>query len=142
MTITTRDFGTMELDEQELVEFVAPIFGFESLRKFAILSDDDDNSGLNWLQSVEDPDICFVLLDPDAVGLEYKPKIPKDTMNALALEDYPALRLIVVVPEDFHETTANMKSPLLFNPHKKLAAQVILEDDYPIRMPLFSSEEG
>lgn len=142
MTITTRDFGTMELDESELLHFRAPIFGFEGLEKYVLLSDDEAGAGLMWLQSVDDSQTCFILLAPEEIGMEYAPRLAADTKELLQLDDAPALRLIAVVPEDFKQTTVNLKSPIVINTAKKLAAQVILEDDYPIRMPLFGDEEG
>ena len=40
MKIETRDFGEMEIDPEEVVEFLSPIYGFENLRRFVLLYDD------------------------------------------------------------------------------------------------------
>ncbi len=140
MTIETRDFGSMELDESAVVEFRAPIFGFEALSRFVLLSDDEAGPGLSWLQSLEEADTCFILLDPDEIGLDYRPEFPPETMEALGAGERPIVRVIAVVPRDFHDTTVNLKSPILINPQKQWAAQVILDADYPIRMRLFGEE--
>lgn len=142
MTIDTRDFGRMELDEKELIVFRSPIYGYEDLERFALLSDDEAGEGLMWLQSVEQPDVCFILLDPAAIGIAYAPELPQETAELLRLAGAPAYRLIAVVPENFANTTVNLKSPIVINPEAKCAAQVILEADYPIRMPLFAGKEG
>lgn len=141
MTIDTRDFGRMELDENEFIVFRSPIYGYEHLKQFALLSDDEAGEGLMWLQSVEQPDVCFILLDPEAVGMEYTPEIPAEMRDLLALDGAPVFRLIAVVPADFMDTTVNLKSPIVINVEKRYAAQVILEEDYPIRMPLFAGKE-
>ncbi len=142
MTIETRDFGTMELDKNEVLTFKAPILGFDDLSRYVILSDKEIGSGLLWLQSIDDANTCFILLDPEEIGLDYQPILPGDMVDLLQLEAAPALRLIAVIPEDFKKTTVNLKSPVVINTQKKLGAQVILDDDYPIRMPLFDGEEG
>lgn len=144
MTIYTRDFGKLELDENEVVIFRAPIFGFEYLKRFVLLVDDEAEGGLMWLQAVEDPEVCFILLDPQQVGLDYHPAVPEELRATLELgpEDEAAVRLVAVVPGDFRNTTVNLKSPIVINPAKKLAGQVILEEDYPIRMPLFETGVG
>ena len=142
MTIKTRDFGTMELDEKELLTFSSPIFGYEGLDRFALLSHEAMGDGIFWLQSVERPEICFILLDPDEVGLPYNPGLPSGTEELLGGEGPIAFRLIAVVPENFQDTTINMRSPIVINTEKRLAAQIILEDDYPIRMRLFGAQEG
>ena len=142
MTIETRDFGKMELNEDELVVFRSPIYGFEALERYALLSDDETAEGLMWLQSVDEPETCFILLDPVEVGIDnYSPELPEDIAAMLELESMPAVRLIAVVPADFRDTTVNLKSPIIINPKNKLAAQVILDADYPIRMRLFESKE-
>lgn len=140
MTIQTRDFGSIELDENAKLDFRGPIFGFDDLRQYVLLSDDEAGPGLMWLQSTEDAEVCFVLLDPAELGLDYNPEIAEDTVKLLELGSDPVLRLIAVVPQDFHNTTVNLKSPIIINPQNRAAAQVILEADYPIRMRLFGEE--
>lgn len=140
MTIETRDFGSVELDENELIEFRVPIFGFEELKRFALLSDDEAGAGIYWLQSVEKQSTCFILLDPLEVGLEYHPQWNEETAQILQLREFPAILVIAVVPDDFKDTTVNLKSPVIINKANKWAAQVILDEDYPIRMRLFSEE--
>ncbi len=140
MIIETRDFGKMELDEQALVEFRAPIFGFEEFCKYVILSDEDTGPGLLWLQSIEDAQVCFVLLDPEEIGLSYSPEVSDEVRALLQLSDVPIVRVIAVVPQDFKKTTVNLKSPIFINPKNQSAAQVLLDAEYPIRLSLF--EEG
>lgn len=142
MTIETRDFGSMELDESAVLEFSMPLFGFEDLHRFVLLSDDEAGPGLLWLQSLDDTETCFILLDPESIGLEYQPQLDAAAAAQLKLEagDAVVTRVIAVVPQDFKDTTVNLKSPIFINPAKQLAAQVILEADYPIRMRLFAEE--
>lgn len=144
MTIETRDLGRVEVAEEEILQFVSPIFGFEGLERFALLSDDEAGGGLLWLQSIDKPDICFILLDPVELEMEYHPVLQQDTMEMLQLQDpkEAGLLLIAVVPGDFKQTTVNLKSPVVINRPKRVAAQVILEADYPIRTRLFESEVG
>lgn len=142
MTIKTRDFGSIELDENAVLDFCAPIFGFEELQRYVLLSDEEMGAGIFWLQAVEEQNTCFILLDPHSLGLEYCPKIPEDEQKSLDVLDEPVFRLIATVPEDFKKTTVNLKSPIVINPEKRRAAQVILEADYPIRMPVFGTGEN
>ncbi len=140
MTVDTRDFGSIELNENAVVEFRAPIFGFDGLRRFVLLSDDKAGPGLMWLQSLEDKEVCFILLDPMEIGIEYAPEISGETVELLQLDDAPIIRVIAVVPQDFKDTTVNLKSPIVINKKNQWAAQTILEAEYSIRMRLF--DEG
>jgi len=37
VTIVTKPFGQMEVDERQIIDFPEGIYGFEDIRKFAIL---------------------------------------------------------------------------------------------------------
>ena len=141
MTIRTRDFGELEIDEQEILHFLSPIYGYEDLSEYILLSDDEAGDGVMWLQSTKRPDVCFILLDPEGFGLPYFPELPQEVCELLSIKDMVAFRLIAVVPNSYVGTTVNLKSPIVINPQNKTAAQVILEADYPIRMPLFDGSQ-
>ena len=49
--------------------------------------------------------------------------------------------LMASIREPFSESTVNLKSPIVVNPQRHLAAQFILEEDFPIRYPLFREEK-
>lgn len=50
-----------------------------------------------------------------------------------------ALFGLVVVKDDPQDATINLKAPVVINTNKKLAKQIILEDDiYKVKTPLFS----
>ena len=144
MNITTRDFGMLEIDEKEVIEFRLPIYGFETLKRFVLLYDDTVPGPFGWLQSLEDPSACFILVDPQAVYPHYTPELGSEIERLLELEpeDCCVLRSVTVIPEDFQKTTINLKSPVVINPRTRLAAQVILDAEYPVRARLLPEEEG
>lgn len=139
MQINTRDFGAVELDEAQVVTFRSPIFGYEHLERFALL--DGEVEGLQWLQAVDQAETCFIVLDPEAIGLPYHPDVGRDTTELLRLKGTPTYRLIAIIPDNFHDTMVNLKSPIVLNMEEKAAAQVILEADLPIRMRLFQTQD-
>ncbi len=64
MQITTKLLGneeTIEVSEDQLFAFDPPLGGFEENRRFALIVDDE--SPVEWLQSVDDPDVAFALLE-------------------------------------------------------------------------------
>jgi flagellar assembly factor FliW len=50
-----------------------------------------------------------------------------------------ATLVIATVPDDFKDTTVNMKAPVVINKTRRLAAQVILPD-YEFRRRLYTDE--
>lgn len=140
MKIQTRDFGMMDVQEKDILFFTQPIYGFEELKRFVMLTD-DEMEGFMWLQSLEESEICFILLNPLLAKPDYAPCLPADVKAALGAGDYEIFGT-VAIPEDFHQSTINLKSPIVINPATQKAAQVILEDNYPIRFPLMAKKES
>ena len=135
MRINTRDLGEMEISKEGLVEFVAPILGFEQCRQFVLLYDDELGEMFTWLQSTEDSDVCFILVDPAMIDPAYAPALPKDACKMLGFgkNAKPLFLSITVITDNFADATVNLKSPIVINADNNTAMQVVLEDEYPVR---------
>jgi flagellar assembly factor FliW len=140
--INTRDFGEIEIAEESIIEFPAGIFAFEDVHRFAIISPLGEDVFPMWLQSVENPTPCFVVFDPAIIDGNYDVSLTGSEKTLLEIDDDTNLRYLVIakVPENFRDTTVNMKSPIVINCDKNLAAQFILPQDYPFRFPIYKSE--
>lgn len=138
MKIETRDFGEIEIDPAEVVEFLSPIYGFDHLRRFALLYDDGVQGPFTWLQSLDDATVCFILVDPMAIRPDYAPQLPQETKKLLRFRESrdAVWRAIAVIPQNFADATVNLKSPVVINPTERCAAQIILDADYPLRVKL------
>lgn len=139
MKLKTRDFGEIEVNENDVVTFQEPVFGFEAYRKYVFLYHQEISEHFAWLQSIEEADLCFILADPALVTDHYQPEIPQKTQELLGDEDYMCW-LITVLRDDFAESTINLKSPIVVNPTRRLASQIILEENLPIAYPLVKRE--
>ena len=137
MQLSTRDFGTVEVNDSDIIEFTQPMFGFDEYRKYVMLCDEEIGSQFAWLQSADDPELCFLLADPDLAKPGYRDVIPQKTLSELGKGAAFECWVVMVVPEEnFSDATVNLKSPVLINTQTRQAAQIILEQDYPIRCPL------
>ncbi len=135
MEALTRDFGTVNYQRKDIIEFVQPIFGFNQYRKFILLCDQEIGPQFAWLQSLDKPELCFILTNPDIVNPNYKATIPESACNVTGNSECECWSM-TVIPENFTDTTINLKSPILINQESHKAAQVILDADYPIRCRL------
>lgn len=144
MEIKTRDFGTIEINEHEIITFHQPIYGFERLTQYVLLFDDEIGAQFIWLQSIEDQNICFVLIDPALLMSEYPPALSPELAEDLRKKNIndPVFRAIAVLRNDLTQSTVNLKSPIVIDAQSKCAAQVILDDNYPVRKPLLNSGKG
>ena len=137
MQLSTRDFGVVDVKEKDIIEFTQPMFGFDEYRKYVMLCDSEIGNHFAWLQSVDDPELCFLLADPELAQTAYRESIPEKALTELGSGSTYECWVVMVVPEDnFAEATVNLKSPVLINTETHHAAQIILEKDYPIRCPL------
>lgn len=137
MKISTRDFGRLEIEDKEILQFIRPIYGFEELKQFVLLSDSSVGSEFVWLQSIEDENICFILANPLIAMASYHPKVGTELEEELGGGELVPW-CIAIISSPFQSSTINLKSPILINPQTKLAAQIVLEEHYPIRQNILS----
>ena len=141
--INTRDFGETEISESAVFSFPTGVFAFEDDRKFALLSPLGDDTYPMWLQSMDRPELCFIVFDPSLIDESYQVTLNPGEKRILNLKEGDEIRCLAIakVPEDFRQTTVNMKSPIVINPETNTALQVILPLDYPFRHPIYESGE-
>ena len=70
----------------------------------------------------------------------YAPKLSEEAVQMLGDGRY-FYWLMTSIRDPFDQSTVNLKSPIVVNPQRNLAAQLILEEDFPLRHPLFRKEE-
>ncbi|CAM6054224.1 unnamed protein product [Sphagnum tenellum] len=115
------------------------ILGFPDYKKFCLVDPGDDTLIL-WLQSVENPQIAFPMLEPKIFKPDYAVRLSAVELRELKLENinHSAVLSILTIPEDVTEMTANLKAPLVINLKAQIAKQVILqENEYTIKHPMF-----
>jgi flagellar assembly factor FliW len=136
MFVNTVNFGELEIKEEDILTFEDGLPGFESMQKYIIVSSEDGNPTFNWLQSVENPKLAFVIIDPAFFRKDYTVDIDDLTINSLGIitEEDVSIFSIVVVPEEVSRISANLKAPLIINLKTKKGKQVILDnDEYHVR---------
>ncbi len=140
MTITTKNFGEIEIIDEKIITFEKGIPGFNDLSKYIIINDEDETSPFCWLQSIEEPELAFVLVNPFLVYPDYKPNLPEAEIEKLGEatpEDYSVLA-IVKVPEEIEKMTANLMAPIVINLKTKKGKQVITNgEDSLVRFNIF-----
>ncbi len=117
--------------------------GLEDIKSYT-LRDVPGNAFFKLLQSAEDQEVAFLVLNPRHFFPHYQVKINSGTFNELegnSLEDLEVY-CIVTVAEKREDMTANLLAPLLVNREKGMARQVILEDtEYKTKHPVFSARQ-
>ncbi|MCD6570522.1 MAG: flagellar assembly protein FliW [Deltaproteobacteria bacterium] len=129
MEINTLRFGRISIEEDKVITFSQGLLGFSQCKHF-ILFPHKEGSPFFWLQSTEHSELAFVLLNPNIVVPDYHIDLDEALLHELdAEEDASDLEIlcIVTIPEGHPEKmTVNLLGPIVINPHKKCARQVIL----------------
>jgi len=125
-TIQTR-FGEIDYDPDNCLLFPEGLVGFEGLCKFIVMPNEKEGP-LFWIQSVEDPQVAFVLTDPTNFYYDYKvvPDGRERQKLGIGEDDECHVVSVVTVPPD-RKITLNLAAPILFAPKSNRALQVILE---------------
>jgi len=141
MELITKRFGTeerIEIAEEQIYAFEPGLGGFEELRRYALILDDD--SPVEWLQSLEDPDVCFAVMEPFIFLEDYAFELPDSDAEDLGLtrpED-ALVRCVLTIREEADEITANLVAPLVLNRGTHLARQIVNEGSkYAMRFQVF-----
>ncbi|RKD32334.1 flagellar assembly protein FliW [Thermohalobacter berrensis] len=130
MKLNTKHFGEIEIDENSIINFPDGLLAFEDQKKFTIIDNPDKEVPFQWLQSIDNPNLAFVIINPFIFKKDYEFDIPKQVVKKLEIEEEKDVIVytIVVVPEDINKMTANLAGPLIINNKNRKGKQIILSD--------------
>jgi len=142
INIKTRDFGDISVNEEDIIKFINGMYGFEQYNNYVILKD-DPNDDVMFLQSLDNVDSSFALIDPYSIFRNYSPKLNEDELNELCVTSETELKYLVIaiINENIKDSVVNLKSPIAINPKLRAAKQVILQNSYPLRYNIIVAEE-
>lgn len=141
MKAATRLFGEIEIDESKIITFEDGIIGFPDMKKFTLIFDEEKEGrpSISWLQSMDEPEIAFPVMDPLFVCEAYNPSVEEELLKNLGTikEDNLYVLVTVTVPQDIKELAVNLKAPIVINTDTRKASQIIVEDDLPVRYRIY-----
>ena len=139
MVIKTKNFGNIDINEENIYTFDCGIPAFEDLKKFTIIQQ-EDNSGIKplfcWLQSIEDPETSFVIMDVYDIIPDYNPLVYDSDLESIGevKEDNLLIYNIVVIPQTVSKMSVNLKAPVVIKHKKKKGKQMVVKnEDYSVK---------
>jgi len=143
MIIETARFGQIEVDENNIIKFDAGLLAFEDLTRF-ILCDIGETPNFKWLQSIDNPQVAFLLVDPFVIKQDYYVDLNDELvekLEVLAPEDVIIYTTVTIPKSGLKDATTNLVGPLVINWKNKQARQVICEaDNNIIKYPLLAND--
>ena len=146
MTIETRIFGEVTIDDQKIIHFENGIIGFPDLTDFALIYDAEKGNdvGIRWMQSIQEPAFAMPVMDPLLVKEDYNPEVEDELLKPLGGLDPDQLLVLVTVtvPKDIKKMTVNLKGPFVINAETRKACQIIIEEDIDVKFPVYDILES
>ena len=156
--IQSTRFGTLLVDDERVINFPNGLLGFPDHQRFALIQTGEENYFF-WLQSVDEPNLAFVVTDPAIFFKGYEVPLRDETRQDLRLEDVrdgdgelvpggattataeTFLQVFVICNKVEDWLTGNLLGPLVVNAQNRLAQQVVLtEKKWTTRQPLMRLE--
>jgi flagellar assembly factor FliW len=130
----------MMQEESIILEFPKGIPGFEEYDQFTMKLDEE--TPLAQMTVIDDDEMGFLLLQPQAMFDGYMPQIELDDEAASLLDldegENVDMWVIVTLGDNIRESTANLRAPLLINMRTQKGVQMIIDNDtYKSSQPLF-----
>ena len=128
MEVETKANGIVQIEEKQIVTFPEGIMGFEQYHKYALIN--SEYEPFIWLQSLEEKNLAFLLIDPFLISSEYEADIDDENLKKIqvqAPEDIVVMT-IVTIPANGDPITANFLGPIVINRKNNKCLQVVLND--------------
>lgn len=143
MIINTSRFGEMVVDPEKVINMTTTFPGFPESRRFA-LRQHSSKSPFMWLQSMDNGDLAFVVIQAKRLVPQFEPEIPVGALRELGeTNDELEMLLILAIPKGKPEQmTANLLGPVVINSVTRQAKQVLLDPaKYDACWPVFETEQ-
>ena len=137
MEIQGTRFGVLEFGEEEIIVLNEGLLGFPMSRRF-LMFPYGENSSFFWLQSVDEPEIAFIVINPFDFFSDVEFTIQDDDALALALdrqEDVEIFTLVTIPEGRPEEMRTNMAGPVVVNVQNRQGRQILIKE-YSPRQPL------
>ena len=144
MIVKTSRFGDKEVPDEALITFPEGVIGFREATRFVMFECSDDGL-FKWLQSCDRPELAFVIAEAEVIVPGYRIVIGEKERQTLQLEkvEDAVVCVILVIPKDAMDATANLLGPLVMNTETRIGMQLVLVNpEYSTRHRLFAAAEG
>ncbi len=126
MKISTTRFGKIDIAQEEIITFKEGLLGFEDYHSYIVLNP-EDGGPFRWMQCVDDGSLAFVIIEPLSFMFAYDLEISDSDAEFIGLtraED-AVLYVIVSIPANPQDMTANLQGPIVVNAKSRHGRQVI-----------------
>lgn len=132
MNISTTRFGSLSIEEGDVLTFADGLIGMEDCRRWVLLAD-AENASLGWLQSIERPEVALGVVSPRRFVSGYQVRVTRREIARLGLENPNEAQVLVIVSKTADALALNLKAPLVIHLESRLGRQIVARDDHAVQ---------
>jgi flagellar assembly factor FliW len=132
MNISTTRFGSLTIEEADVLTFVDGLIGMEDCRRWVLLGD-AENDALAWLQSLDRPEVALGVVSPRRFVPDYQVRVGKREIAPLGLENANDAQVLVIVSHAAGALALNLKAPLVIHLADRVGRQIVARDDHAVQ---------
>jgi flagellar assembly factor FliW len=138
--LNTSRFGVISYNPENAIIFpkgIIQLEGYENCTSYHLFHEEDGNRVLHYLQSLDDPELSFTLVDPTFLNIDYDLELSDEETELMKVqgngEDELVIMLMVYRPvviegaevKTSEEIKAQTQSPLIINISKRVGIQKV-----------------
>jgi len=138
--LNTSRFGVISYNPENAIIFpkgIIQLEGYEDCTSYHLFHEEDGNRVLHYLQSLDDPELSFTLVDPTFLNIDYDLELSDEETELMKVqgdgEDELVIMLMVYRPvvvegaevKTSEEIKAQTQSPLIINISKRVGIQKV-----------------
>lgn len=130
-TLDQTRFGSLDYADGDVFTFTEGLIGFSHCQRF-ILVQTQSKGSFRWLQSIEEPTLAFLVVDPTDYVRGYALEIEDEEAESLAIgPDTPTFVLTTasIPPARPQDMTINLAGPIVINAEARLGRQMIVDNE-------------
>ena len=106
--------GSSSVEDERIITFPSGLLGFPDHTRFALIQTGEENYFF-WLQSVDEPNLAFVVTDPTIFFKDYQVPVREETWQDLQLADEGDVQCFVICNKVGEWLTGNLLGPIVVN---------------------------
>lgn len=124
MKFESTSLGDVDVNLDKSIVFPNGIIGMEDCKRFNLFHENKENPLVFWMQSLDQPEITFSVVDPSIMGINYEITLDDDEVALLEMENPEDLAVVMIVRktgkhieqnEEEGKVRANAIAPLIIN---------------------------
>jgi flagellar assembly factor FliW len=139
MNISTTRFGTLTIEESDVLTFVDGLIGMEDCRRWVLLAD-AQNSSLGWLQSLDRAEVALAAVSPRRFVPDYRARVARRDIAPLGIRESGDAQVLAIISQVNGALTLNLKAPLVIHLAERLGRQIVTRDDHAVQHRVHTTE--